>query len=432
MGLFYYDHLMKYIYYLTLGLIIWAPIPIASNRPWAWAILEVAIALLICASLTRTRSLTPLLRPYKETLAILSAFCLWQLIQVIVFSIDPFQSVTTLLKSTAYASFFVLLCIHCTSKQHLNQLLLVILISGALQASYGVISTLSSPNESLVLGISNNASASGSFIYKNHFGNFVAISALIGLGLLLNQLTQKNSYRHWLEGWFDGKLALRLTIMIMVIALVMSHSRMPNAAFFTALCCFSLASLWLFRHSSSVKKLCLILLSLFVIDVAVLSHYFGLEKLKERVISTTLTEEIRVDVVADSLPLIREAPLTGYGGGSFYTAFPQSLQTPTSSIWDHAHNDYLQFMIEFGVIATLVLIILIVRIFIRGLIRMFQTRNPWRKSLLAGCNSAILAQAFMLTTDFHLQSPANAILFIGVMFGTQYLSRQHNDQLSHK
>src|SRR4051794_34454626 len=37
----------KALFWAFLGLLVWAPIPLGSNRPWAWTLLEIWVYLLV-------------------------------------------------------------------------------------------------------------------------------------------------------------------------------------------------------------------------------------------------------------------------------------------------------------------------------------------------------------------------------------------------
>ncbi len=78
-------------------LVVWAPIPLGSNRPWAWSILEIALACLFALHLLHyLRSPWPLtvLRwqlPLLMPLLILQVYVALQAWQVLP-SVDPYAA----------------------------------------------------------------------------------------------------------------------------------------------------------------------------------------------------------------------------------------------------------------------------------------------------------------------------------------------------
>ena len=66
---------------LFLCLIVWAPIPLGSNRPWAWALLEIGIfasgLLWLAAHLRREAGITSAARAAWPALLLFAAWLLW-------------------------------------------------------------------------------------------------------------------------------------------------------------------------------------------------------------------------------------------------------------------------------------------------------------------------------------------------------------------
>ena len=132
----------------------------------------------------------------------------------------------------------------------------------------------------------------------------------------------------------------------MVIALVMSRSRMGNSAFFIAMTIT--ATLGLIYFKPRQKSYVVLFISMLVIDILIVSSLFGLKQVQQRIEQTNLTQESRDEVVTDALPLLSQYGVIGTGGGTFYTVYPQVQSESIQHFYDHAHNEYLQFAIEFA------------------------------------------------------------------------------------
>ncbi|WP_200856570.1 hypothetical protein, partial [Klebsiella pneumoniae] len=110
-----------------------------------------------------------------------------------------------------------------------------------------------------------NQRASGSFVYHNHLANFLMLNLCLGFGLLIaelnHQTTQgwRNTLKKLLAILLSDKAFIRLGLVIMVIALVLTRSRMGNIAFFVALSIGSL--LILLFYKSKPKSLYLLIVS---------------------------------------------------------------------------------------------------------------------------------------------------------------------------
>ena len=144
-------------------------------------------------------------------------------------------------------------------------------------------------------------------------------------------------------------------MVIMVIALVLTHSRMGNTAFFAALTIVGLFALWRLRVPS--RPLLVLVISILVIAVFVVGTWFGMEKVIDRISKSVQVEQQewvirdqdRLDADRESLEIISKSPVTGMGGGSFYTVYP-AWRGRDQGYMDHTHNDYLEFAVEYGLV----------------------------------------------------------------------------------
>ncbi len=127
--------------------------------------------------------------------------------------------------------------------------------------------------------------------------------------------------------------------------------------------------------------------------------------------SLALEREGRLAMWGDSIRAMRRYPLVGAGGGAFSSAFRRSHAYLTGYTIDHAHNEYLEGAVEWGVPAAMALAAgmaaALVRIF-RGL--KGQQRERQRQIGL-GCLAGALAIALHAAVDFPLRIPAILALF---------------------
>ncbi|MCX7718861.1 MAG: O-antigen ligase family protein [Candidatus Sumerlaeaceae bacterium] len=90
------------------------------------------------------------------------------------------------------------------------------------------------------------------------------------------------------------------------------------------------------------------------------------QRLREGFSGRQLIAETRLRILVCSLPLVAERPLLGHGFGTFQWVYPpaqgryfqenpDTILAPTSKRTDLAHNDYLQFLIEAGLVGAVLL-----------------------------------------------------------------------------
>jgi O-antigen ligase len=344
---------------------------------------------------------------------------------------DAKQTEIMLLKGLFFIMWLQLLLSYLINNQRLKMLVLMIVLAGFLQAFYGVVLNLSDVTHSPLFNLNEGGRARGSFAYQNHFANYLSMCLALALGLLIAQLSsQKTKWqlklviRDALNSVLSSKMLLRLAIVVMVIGLVLSRSRMGNAAFFTALAVVACYSLFFYKRPPALLKP--LIISVLLLDMLIIGSMFGLEKLQQRYQETSFASEARDNVVLDSLPLLSQHGLTGTGGGTFYTVFPAVQPAPYSGFYDHAHNEYLQFAIEIGMPMTALLGLMVCWCLWQNLQVMRQSDDKLHRGLAFGGAMAIVHMLIHNSVDFNLQAPANALLFLTILALTQCLYRQRH------
>lgn len=418
--------LNRIVFVLLCLIIVWAPVPLGSNRAWAWSLLQLLIGSAFLLHLANCwRHDVPLLAAKRfylwlSPLVLLIGWLTAQYLGLGLSSADPYQTKVMLLKTVFFLLWCCLLLNYIQNHNRLRLLAIVIVATGALQAFYGVVIQLAGFEVSPFTGIAEGNRARGSFVYQNHFANFLALSLAVAIGVLLSQLSSKRHHRNFrqlardtLSTLLSAKMMLRLAMILMVTGLVMSRSRMGNAAFFTALIGVAIVALWFYKRPPALLKP--LVISILLLDMALIGSMFGIEKLQERYEQTSFASEARDEVVQDSLPLLSQYQWTGSGGGTFYTVFPAVQPQAYSGFYDHAHNDYLQFAIELGIPLTALLMLWMLAFAVAAFQVMRQHDNKLERGLAFACLMALLHMALHCTVDFNLQAPANALLLLTIL-----------------
>ncbi|NDV89951.1 polymerase [Alteromonas sp. 345S023] len=430
-----------------LFLLVWLPIPLGSNRPWAWALVEFITFALLLALLTFNASgIYNCLKQYKLAFILATLFCVFQLLLIIplpyeviavirpdrlmsinseegplmALSYDAAQSKITLLKTLAYVSLFLITLTLVKTSKRIRLLLLTICLAGSIQAIYGAFEVLLNIQKSIIFKYNVTHIATGSFVYKNHFANYLVLTLSAALGYLIacrnpqrKLVRRRDILRYCLDFLLSKKALVRISIIIMVIALIMSRSRMGNTAFFAAMTITSMLGLVLFK--TKTKSFTALFISLLVIDLFLVSSVFGLSEVKQRIEQTNFEKETRDEVIQDTLPLLSRFKLLGSGGGTFYTLYPHVQSDKVQHFYDHAHNEYLQFTLEFGWIATFILSILGMTCFIAAVISLRTRERPAYLGAAFASVMAFIGMGMHSTVDFPLQAPANAATFVVIL-----------------
>lgn len=152
-----------------------------------------------------------------------------------------------------------------------------------------------------------------------------------------------------------------------------------------------------------------LLLSILVLILQPVTLQGRLEHLQNKSEKADVTS--RLAIVRDSIPMILQCPLLGYGLGNFVEVFPSFRTFYTNQFVNAAHNDYVQAIVEIGLLGFALIAALIFFLFREALRKTTNWQHDYESSLalaaLVGC-CGILIHSFC---DFNLQVPANAALF---------------------
>ncbi len=429
------------------------PLPAGSNWPWAWGLLQVLVFVSgfywILLYLNRRVLLTDFFVRARPVIYLLLAWIFWVLIQCIPLpisiveiispvsaehsiqaslitglesgftslSVAPYKTFQQFMLSSTYVAFFMLALLLLNSRKRLKLTLWVIIYCALFQAMFGSLMTLSGVEHHLFGPKQHYLNVTtGTFINRNHLAGYLVMSLAIGIGLLLSQIkdgrdqTTRQLLRDWIGVMLTQKAQLRIILAILVIGLVMTHSRMGNSAFFGSLLVCSM--IWLFLAGKKPKKSVVYLfISLIVIDLYIVGAWFGFEKVVERLEGTSVMTESRDEVVKSLLVAIPEYGLTGSGMGTFKTVYPSYKDEHITISYLYAHNDYLQFVLEGG--GGVILLAIAVLICLTVAYKAIRKRNDTLcKGLGFSSLMGVLAILIHSTVDFNLQIPANAMMFM--------------------
>jgi O-antigen ligase len=121
----------------------------------------------------------------------------------------------------------------------------------------------------------------------------------------------------------------------------------------------------------------------------------------------------RASVWASVLKMTRDYPLLGSGPGTFALVFTQYQpigQGPVPVRYYFAHNDYLQFTAEVGLLFFAITGWIILSFYQAGIRKLTYNSRLIRGITIGGLGS-VLAILTVSIVDFNLHIPANALLF---------------------
>jgi O-antigen ligase len=461
------------LFWALLALLAWAPIPLGSNRAWAWTLLELGVdalfALWLAAwALGLVAASVPMRRAWPAWI-LLGAWLLLQALHVVpmplswvaalspeaarmhalprdlgieaataTLSIDPQASRVALMKSLAYAGTFFLVLALAARRSRVLLLARILVYEAVALSVYAVSLHLSNTSQEYfgTLLVHGDA-ASGTYANRNHFAGYLEMSLALGIGLLVADLSDRKAdswrrlLRFTLEWILSPKMVLRLALCVLVIALTTTHSRMGNSAFFASLVVAGAGGIAFSRHAP--RKTVLLLASLIAIDLFIVGSWFGVEKLAERLGETTVADvQNREAPAAHALPLLRDYAVFGSGPGTFYIAFPRYRPPTVGNFYSQTHNDYVQFAAESGLAGAAVIGAFVLSALGAALAAQWRRRDPLMRGISFACLMGTTSILIHSWVDFNLQIPANVMLFMTLLalgWVALYLDRDDADRV---
>lgn len=441
----------------TLALLFWLPLPWGSHRPWATDLLVLLAALLLCVRLALiaagaarpapglARQLTlpvlwwllwlswigfqlwplpatllELLSPRAVALHAEAARLLGSTAAPPTVSIAPSATVDAWLLSAGYACLYTLIVLCCHGDRARMGLVLGWLVAaGLVQAVYGSLMVLSGVEWGFFAEKRFYRDvATGTFVNRNHLAGYLELTSAAALGLILADLggdRSKGSLRQKLLGAialaFSPKVRSRIALVVMAVALVLTRSRMGNVAFFTSLCVCGMLFV-LLRHRQYTLRAFALFASVVAIDILIVSNWYGLERVVERIESTDIATEGRATFLADVPPAIEAYRTAGAGLGTFAYAFAPFRSSRMREHFDHAHNDYIEFAIETGLPGVALLAAFALAHAAHALRTLVVRRRRMVAAVSFSALMALVAHAIHATAEFNLQIPANAATLV--------------------
>ena len=445
--------------WLLVIVIIWLPWPLGSNRMLFWTLTELVVALMSLIWLWQYfLGKTPLTQSFitaKPVLVMWFAWILYIALQLIplpmgiisilspqayaihsmvnaewaTLSVAPYLTALSLFKTVCYFQLFALVLLLAPSREQLKVIIYALIVSGLIQALYGIL-MVSNNLDRLFFSeffLENSPTypgkVSGGFTNRSHMANYMAICVAMGLGLLISQMresTTKNIRAHFLaliEWLLSPKAFVRFSILLMSAALIMTHSRMGNAAFFTSLLVTSFIALFCFlKGKHSPRKAVILISSLIVLDVLLMGSVVGLDKVVDRIEKTSIKTEWRYQSNIDALAYWQDYPLLGSGLGTFEVPF-QQYKTPDIKSYHRAfaHNDYLQFATETGVVGILLLMSIVIFTLFKAIRTLYSTQVPLLRGISFSVVMVIIIMIVHSTVEFNLQIFANAATLVIIL-----------------
>jgi O-antigen ligase len=244
----------------------------------------------------------------------------------------------------------------------------------------------------------------GPYVNHNHYAGLMEMLTPIPLVAFLSPYTSTRN--RWLAG---------VAAALMGGSILLSGSRGGMISFALELLLLVFILFWQRASKTiiaSVAALACVIVGLFL--------WIGSSQLTERLSSipsaahSEISSGTRLAMDRDGLRMFAQHPVLGWGFGTFPVVYPQFRSFYTDLYVDHAHNDYIQILVEMGA-AGFACALWFLAVALAGAVRKirhygFNTNGLVGLASLLGI-TGILAHSLV---DFNLEIPANAALFFSL------------------
>ncbi|NWF75702.1 MAG: O-antigen ligase family protein [Nitrospirae bacterium] len=311
-------------------------------------------------------------------------------------SLYTYKTKFEFVRSLSYFVFLILIIQSIRNRMSLERMLKIMCYFGFALAVFAIIQKATWNGKIYWLReLTTGGTPFGPFVNRNHYAGLMGMLIPLSLGLAL---TRERFARKILFGFLG---------LIMAVSLFLSLSRAGIISFFAGV---SIFTLFLFWNKLRRKKVLVIPVFLFILFLYLL--YLGIDPVIDRFYQTDITKEARFKLWSETMSAFKDFYLTGSGMGTFIYLYPLYSKESFSTIYDHAHNDYIEFMLECGVIGIL-LFLLLLYFYIRILLK-----TDW-DSKSGIINLSLLASVITIAVhsffDFNLHIPSNALLLSAII-----------------
>ncbi len=316
--------------------------------------------------------------------------------QSIPMSFAPHKTVDEILRILAFFIIFFISSILFSDRKVLKKMLMILMIFGFLLGVFAIVQKAAWNGKIYWFReLTAGGTPIGPFVNRNHFAGFMGMIVPLGLGFTLTR-EQK-----------EKKMLFGFLTVIMAVSLFFSLSRGGIISFVAGMAVFSL--LFLLTRVEQKKVWAI---AFFLIVVAIYLLYLGVDPIVDRFYQTDISKEDRLIVWSSALTAWKDFWVVGTGPGTFIDILPLYSPPGLQGIYDHAHNDYIEMMLETGIVGSACIIsfgaVLAFAVITSGF---HGKRGIFKIAVISSITTMLVHSLF----DFNLHILSNMLLFAVVL-----------------
>jgi O-antigen ligase len=450
------QRLLVVLFVLTVA---FCPLPLGSNRDWAWDPLAAIVGALLVATAAlafvdrewQQRALAPF-RGLLVPAVLFGLVVVWGLVQISgwtpaswssslsasatlglseasrTVAFDSGQQWTALQRLLTYGGVFVLAAALGAYAPDARRLLGAIVVVATLMTLYSMAADAingQSRFTGMLLWTPFNPYFSGTFVNANNYADYAGLSAMAALVLALRPVSRQEGRESSSERWrrrlavLSGISGLWFALAIILsMGVLLSGSRAGSVSLALAL-----MTMVAFYTRGVIRTIFVLLVPLSIVVLIVLTP--GGDRLMEkstRFVSQGIERDALYHVTLGAIAL---RPMIGWGMNSFEELFSVFQPASMAGNYDKAHSTYLELAFDLGIPAASALVLTVIWVAWRCAIG-FGTRGRDRELAGLGVYATVLV-GFHSLFDFGLQIPAVTCTYVpllGVAWAQSWSSRR--------
>lgn len=394
--------LASILLYGTFGLLMFGPLAFGAVEPWSIFVLETGAALLGLVWVAKQWLDGEFNVKWNPLFLPMAVFGLLILLQI-VFHATAYRhdTVSGAMLYVAYAMLCFLSGQTLLRSLHARKLTLMFIIFGSALAAFALVQGISSNGRLYWLRPPRMGGwIYGPYVNHNHYAGLMELLVPIPLVLSLTRFVQSKERliaagaaalmagTIFLSGSRGGMLAVGAEILVLTVVLVKQRRDVRTAMG----------------------------LGVFLLVVVGLLTWLGGDELSRRLATvetahTDLSNSMRLQINKDGLHMFMAKPVLGWGLGSFPVVYPQFRSFYTNFFVNQAHDDYLQLLVEMGLLGFGTMVWFLIVVYRRAFKKIANWTSDVSGAVSLACILGLTGILVHSTVDFNLQIPANAALF---------------------
>jgi O-antigen ligase len=389
--------------YGIFGLLLFGPLAFGAVEPWSIFVLEAGSVALFLFWIGKGAFLDGQIKVRGNSLFLPMGVFAALIVAQLAFRITayPHDTVSLALQYFAYAVLCFLAGQTLVRGAQARSLALIFSIYGAALAGFALLQGISSNGKLYWIREPRNGGwIYGPYVNHNHYAGLMEMLVPIPIIVSLTRLAPPRV-----------RAVAAATAAVMVGTIFLSGSRGGMLAIVAEL--VILATL-LVKQKRSLRTT--IGIGVFLAIVAGLLVWIGGAELSKRIATaspghTELASDIRTHINRDGLKMFWKRPVLGWGLGTFPVVYPEFRTFYTNFFVNEAHNDYLQLLVEMGVLGFATMLWFVVTLYTRAFKKIKNWPSEISGAVTLACMLGLSGILVHSAVDFNLEIPANAALF---------------------